>query len=105
METYHNFSKSYEAKKFYLKMEERAGGAFFPKVTTMGLNSKSKEVSAFNSFSPFNGESIERIKKSLEKGEQVLVFINRLGYAKFIQCSQCGKQFECPNCSVNFKAF
>jgi len=105
METYYNFSKSVEDKKFYLKMEERVGGAYFPKINVMGISSKNKLSPNLNSLWPFNEESIIKIGKAVEKGEQVLVFVNRLGFAKFIQCHSCGKQFECPNCSVNLKLF
>ena len=105
METYYNFSKSLEDKKFYLKMEERVGGAYFPKINIMNSSSKKEQLQFFNSLWPFNEESIKKIEKAVEKGEQVLVFVNRLGFAKYIQCHSCGKQFECPNCSVNLKLF
>lgn len=105
METYFNFSKSLEAKNFYLKMEDRVGGAYFPKINIMNLSSKKNSRSNQNSLWPFNEESIIKIEKALEKNEQVLVFVNRLGFAKFVQCHVCGKQFECPNCSVNLKLF
>ena len=105
METYYNFSKKLEDKNFYLKMAGRVGGAHFPEVNVMGFNSKNKRPQSQKLLWPFNEESIIKIEKALEKGEQVLVFVNRLGFAKFIQCHQCGKQFECPNCSVNLKLF
>ncbi|MBY0414938.1 MAG: primosomal protein N', partial [Bdellovibrionales bacterium] len=41
----------------------------------------------------------------ISKEEQVLVFINRLGYASYLQCNSCGHQFSCPNCSTNLKYF
>ena len=33
--------------------------------------------------------------------EQVLVLLNRRGYATAVFCRQCGDTFECPNCSVS----
>ncbi len=41
------------------------------------------------------------IKTALEKKEQVLLFINRRGLARHIQCSLCGYTFECKNCSLS----
>lgn len=36
----------------------------------------------------------------LGKGQQVLLFLNRRGFATFLQCSECGFALRCPNCSV-----
>jgi len=41
------------------------------------------------------------IKTCLEKKEQILLFINRRGLARHIQCSLCGYTFECRNCSLS----
>ncbi len=39
------------------------------------------------------------IEKTLAKGEQSLLFLNRRGYAPLTLCRVCGHRFECPNCS------
>ena len=41
------------------------------------------------------------IGERLSRGEQVLVLLNRRGYATAVFCRQCGDRFECPNCSVS----
>jgi len=41
------------------------------------------------------------IDERLGRGEQVLVLLNRRGYATAVFCRQCGDTFECPNCSVS----
>jgi primosomal protein N' (replication factor Y) len=41
------------------------------------------------------------IENRLVRGEQVLVLLNRRGYATAVFCRQCGDTFECPNCSVS----
>src|SRR5438128_1075869 len=41
------------------------------------------------------------IDDRLGRGEQVLVLLNRRGYATAVFCRQCGGTFECPNCSVS----
>ncbi|MGH9256608.1 MAG: replication restart helicase PriA [Vicinamibacterales bacterium] len=41
------------------------------------------------------------VEDRLAKGEQVLVLLNRRGYATAVFCRQCGDTFECPNCSVS----
>jgi primosomal protein N' (replication factor Y) len=41
------------------------------------------------------------IADRLARREQVLVLLNRRGYATAVFCRQCGDTFECPNCSVS----
>jgi primosomal protein N' (replication factor Y) len=43
---------------------------------------------------------LEAIANALSKNEQVMVFLNRRGSARLIQCSECGWQLECPNCGL-----
>ncbi|RWX75169.1 primosomal protein N' [Neorhizobium lilium] len=39
------------------------------------------------------------IKRTIEKGEQALLFLNRRGYAPLTLCRVCGHRFQCPQCS------
>ena len=39
-------------------------------------------------------------KDYLAKGDQVLFFVNRRGYAPFVICKNCGIKLKCPNCSI-----
>ena len=41
------------------------------------------------------------IAERLVRHEQVLVLLNRRGYATAVFCRQCGDTFECPNCSIS----
>jgi len=41
------------------------------------------------------------IQQRLDRREQVLVLLNRRGYATAVFCRQCGDTFECPNCAVS----
>ncbi len=41
------------------------------------------------------------IGQRLDRREQVLVLLNRRGYATAVFCRQCGDTFDCPNCSVS----
>jgi primosomal protein N' (replication factor Y) len=41
------------------------------------------------------------IEDRLARKDQVLVLLNRRGYATAVFCRQCGDTFECPNCSVS----
>ena len=54
---------------------------------------------------PLAIDSIEKIKEAFEKNEQVLVFVSRLGFANFVQCSACGHQFKDPETETNLRYF
>ncbi|MEQ1758990.1 MAG: primosomal protein N' [Vicinamibacterales bacterium] len=43
----------------------------------------------------------EAIEGRLAAREQVVVLLNRRGFATSVFCRQCGDAFECPNCSVS----
>lgn len=44
---------------------------------------------------------IQAIQATLEKDEQVLVFLNRRGYAPILLCDACGWQADCPRCDAH----
>lgn len=42
---------------------------------------------------------MEAIKKTVEKGEQSLIYLNRRGYSPITLCKSCGTKIACPNCA------
>lgn len=42
----------------------------------------------------------QMISDRLEKKEQIMMFINRRGYANFVSCRSCGEAIKCPHCDV-----
>lgn len=40
------------------------------------------------------------IEDTLEKGQQVILLINRRGFSTYTQCQSCGEVIECENCSI-----
>ncbi len=43
---------------------------------------------------------VAAIAETLERKEQVLLFLNRRGYAPLTLCRTCGHRFQCPNCTA-----
>lgn len=41
------------------------------------------------------------MQQRLEKGEQMMLFLNRRGYAGFVSCRSCGYVAKCPHCDVS----
>lgn len=48
----------------------------------------------------FSRQLQQMIGDRLEKKEQIMMFINRRGYANFVSCRSCGKAIKCPHCDV-----
>lgn len=46
-------------------------------------------------------DTIGAIRQTLEAGEQVLIFLNRRGYAPILLCAACGWQADCPRCEAH----
>ena len=44
---------------------------------------------------------IAAIRQTLESGSQVLIFLNRRGYAPVMLCDACGWQADCPRCDAH----
>jgi len=51
----------------------------------------------------FSIELQNLIKDRLEKKQQIMLFINRRGYAGFVSCRDCGEAIKCPHCDVTLK--
>jgi primosomal protein N' (replication factor Y) len=43
---------------------------------------------------------VDHMRRTLEKEEQSLLFLNRRGYAPLTLCRVCGHRFQCPSCSA-----
>ncbi len=42
----------------------------------------------------------DQIRETLSAGEQILLFLNRRGYAPMTLCRKCGYRFQCPQCTA-----
>lgn len=49
----------------------------------------------------FSRKLQELIEERLEKKEQMILFLNRRGYAGFVSCRSCGYVMKCPHCDVS----
>ncbi len=53
----------------------------------------------------FSKVLLEEIRKTLLRGEQVLLLLNRKGYSTYIQCKDCGYVEECSHCSIKYSYY
>ncbi len=82
-------------------LKERAvPGAGLPGIRVADMR---KELAEGNK-SAFSRMLYEGIADRLEKKEQVMLFLNRRGYAGFVSCRSCGFVIKCPHCDVSMTA-
>ncbi len=58
-----------------------------------------KEVKAGNR-SLFSKKLAEGIRNTLDNNKQVILFLNRRGYASYVSCRECGHTMRCPECGI-----
>ncbi len=79
-----------EKKLVRLTLTSRPGEAIMPSVDLIDMRSQPSE--------PLSKPLIARIKHHLSTGKQVMLFINRRGYAPIYYCTECDWQSECNSC-------
>ena len=82
------------------RMDARYGNAALPSVWIADM----REELQMGNRSILSGKLREEIEKRLEKKEQVVLFLNRRGYAGFVSCRACGYVMKCPHCDVSLTA-
>ncbi len=79
-------------------LSERADGASLPLTRVVDMRIEAKKHKGRDAIiSDILRTSIE---KRLEANEQVIVFLNRRGFARSLQCPPCGHVIECNHCAI-----
>ena len=90
LETLNN---SLQGKYEILNLTKRATGANLPKYLPVDLRGKELNEG-------FSDELIDSTEEELNKGNQVLIFLNRRGYAPSLICKTCGWLSNCDRCDA-----
>ncbi|MBT3876766.1 MAG: primosomal protein N' [Nitrospina sp.] len=94
MESVHNT----QLKKYkYLSLKSRIGESMLPIVSMVDMKRERKE---FKNFAMLSGVLRSAIRDRLSRNEQIFLFLNRRGTARFVFCPDCGYVLECAHCSV-----
>jgi len=75
-------------------MPTRVGGNGLPPVEFVDLRENAPDQG------PFAPVTAEMIKGTVARGEQVVIMLNRRGYAPVMYCLDCGKVARCKSCDV-----
>lgn len=77
-------------------LKKRAGNAILPNTQIVDLREEFKKGNR----SIFSEELHKKITECLERKEQIMLFLNRRGFAGFVSCRVCGQVIKCPHCDV-----
>ena len=94
IETYY---KSYKQEYRYLELKERATKMQLPTIEVIDMR---QELLNGNK-SIFSTSLRQKIDEALLNGEQIILFLNRRGYAGFVTCRACGYVVKCENCDIS----
>lgn len=78
------------------ELKKRFNDAKVPPVTVINMQDHGRAAYKNVISIPLQTE----IRETLEKGQQVILLINRRGFSTFTQCQACGHVIECPNCAI-----
>jgi len=66
-----------------------------PKVSLINMKNEFKKGNRV-----FSLDFVNKMNERLEKGEQVIVLLNRRGFSTVMTCKECGYTHKCPNCDI-----
>jgi primosomal protein N' (replication factor Y) len=88
--------KNAQEGKYHLhEMKNRVENRSLPEIKILNLRGLSEKGLWLHP------ELHEAIAHTLQKKEQVALFLNRRGVANMLACPACGFVFECPNCDIS----
>ena len=90
IETYYNYN---ENKYNLVSLESRFGKAKNPQINLIDMKYHNGKLLSSN--------ALKIIEKKLNEKKQVLILINRRGYAPITLCSKCGEKDSCKYCDIN----
>jgi primosomal protein N' (replication factor Y) len=90
LETLHN---AQQGRYQHLRLTQRAGNAKPPQIHLLDIRGQQLD----EGLSPL---TLDSISKTLNRHEQVLVFLNRRGYAPTLECQDCGWMADCRYCDA-----
>ena len=84
-------------KYAYVELTERWGDGVLPEVV---VSDTIRAVKRGERKTHFNLDLLNDIARTLNAGDQAILFQNRRGYSPYIQCRTCGYSPRCPHCNV-----
>jgi primosomal protein N' (replication factor Y) (superfamily II helicase) len=95
LESWANAEKGRYAR---VELRERVMERPLPAVELVDMRAEFRETGQEQIFSR---RLVEETQFTLDRGEQVILLLNRRGYSSVVMCRSCGEKIECENCSIS----
>jgi primosomal protein N' (replication factor Y) len=95
LESWANAEKGRYAR---VEMRQRVADRPLPAVELVDMREEFRETGQEQIFSR---KLIEETQLTLDRGEQVIILLNRRGYSFVVMCRSCGEKIECENCAIS----
>ncbi|WP_342610301.1 primosomal protein N' [Staphylococcus hsinchuensis] len=92
-----SFARAEKGVYELLALPSRVNQKILPEVDIVDMR---EELSSGNR-SMFSKQLHQAIEEKLARQEQIVLFLNRRGYASFMLCRDCGHVPQCPNCDIS----
>ncbi|QHN04240.1 primosomal protein N' [Granulicella sp. WH15] len=81
-----------------IEMRSRVANRPMPAVELVDMRQEFQETGREDIFSR---KLIDETQATLDRGEQVIILLNRRGYSFVVMCRSCGDKIECENCAIS----
>jgi primosomal protein N' (replication factor Y) len=81
----------------YLQLKDRFNRKPLPQITTVDMREELKSGNR----NILSRVLVDAVTEALANREQIVLLLNRRGYATFILCRECGQVIKCPACDVS----
>ena len=85
-----------------LRLPRRIDGRPLPTVRITDLRHRPPQSGPSQGSRYLGAPLVEAMAKTLERGEQGILFLNRRGHSTYLQCRGCGEVARCERCDVSF---
>ena len=84
-----------------IELKERVDNCSLPLIRIVDLKNESRNLSKSGGPAIISERLRSAVNDRLKKGEQIILFLNRRGFATSLNCPSCGHVCGCPECSVS----
>jgi primosomal protein N' (replication factor Y) len=92
-----SWQNTVQGKYTRIAMNDRVKNRPLPEVELIDMRREFQETGQEQLFSR---SLVEQTKLAIERGEQVIILLNRRGYSFAVICRACGQKLECQNCAI-----
>ncbi len=95
--TLESFARAKKGVYQLLTLSKRMNDREMPLVKIIDMREELREGNR----SMFSTVLFEKLQDRLQKGEQIVLFLNRRGFSTFVMCRDCGYVVNCPDCDIS----